>query len=515
MSKKNFYITTPLYYPNSKPHIGTLYPTVISDVFSRLMQLYGKNVVFTTGLDEHGQKIQEAAERLEKSPQEFVDEKAVIFKNEWSKWDIEYTAFARTTSESHIKAVQNWIRKLRNDGMIYKAEYEGWYSVSSEEFINERDIAERTSDGIPICPISGKTAIRLKQEAYFFKLSVYQEKLLAFYKKYPNWILPSERAEEVISFVKSGLKDLCISRSKENLQWGIPFPDDDKHVVYVWADALNGYMTSIGYGQENNEDYFDNTWPADIHVIGKEIVRFHAVYWPAFLIAGGLKLPKSLLVHGWILFDDAKMSKSLGNIVSPEELIKEYGVDKSRYYLIRHIPATRDSSFSFDDFTEKTNAELCNSLGNLVQRILSLIAKVGDPSVSCAFLSKREKELYESSLKMIEEFEKYVLQRMLHLAYASVWKYINEINAYIHETEPWKLVEKHSEFNRAASAVLHAIYQIGILVWPVMPKTAEKMFDYIGIFEFDPIIHNIESAKKEWKIDFAASAMFEPIFEKK
>ena len=318
--KKSFYITTPIYYPNAKPHIGSIYSTVLADIFARYAKLGKQNVVFLTGLDEHGQKVYQAAEKANKSPQVFVNDLADIFKAIFKRWNIDYTIFMRTTDDFHKKAIKQWIIDLQNKGFIYKSEYKGWYSVGSEAFLLEKDCELKNKEGIPICPITQKPAIWVCQEAYFFKLSFFENQLLDFFNKNPYFITPKERTEEVISFIKSGLKDLCISRLAKDLSWGIPFPNDENHVVYVWADALNNYITAIGYLQNNNE--FDQVWPCDIHVMAKDIIRFHAVYWIAFLLAADLPLPKKELVHGWLLVNNQKMSKSLDNVINPISILE-------------------------------------------------------------------------------------------------------------------------------------------------------------------------------------------------
>ena len=518
-NKKNFYITTPIYYPNAKPHIGSLYTTLLADVFSRTMQIFEKNLFFLTGTDEHGQKVFEAAEKEKKEINLFLNEIVDSFKENWKNWNINYSIFMRTTNQYHQKAVCDWIILMQEKGFIYKSNYEGWYSKDSESFLHEKDIFEKNNDGIPLDPVSKKPAIWIKQEAYFFKLSAFQDKLLKFYENNQKWIILYEKMEEIVSFVRSGLKDLCISRSKKDLSWGIPFPNDSNHVVYVWADALNNYITAIGYLQKNREEDFNSLWPADLQILGKDISRFHAVYWPAFLMASDLELPKNLLVHGWILVNNEKMSKSLGNVIDPNYLLEKYGLDKCRYFLIRHFAITQDCTFSYCDFEEKTNAELCDNLGNLIQRVLSLIKKnnnclnVNAPEK----LESDEENLYQKSLEMLNNFKKLATEDyMLHKAYHILWSYIDLVNAYIHKKEPWKLLTKNDyiNFEKTMSACLHAIRQITFLIWPIMPETAEKIANLIGLKLSKENLIYFSDLKKEWNLNFQIKNDIYPIFEK-
>lgn len=516
--KKNFYITTPIYYPNGKPHIGSLYTTLLADVFSGISKIMGKTVTFLTGTDEHGQKVYEASQKEGKDIKVFLDEIVKEFKNCWEEWNIDYSIFIRTTDEYHEEAVKKWIIKLQEKNLIYKATYEGWYSRESEAFLTEKDINEKNQEGTPLCPVSKRPAIWIKQDAYFFKLSAFQERLLKFYEENKNWIVPSERAEEIISFVKSGLKDLCISRQKNDMSWGIDFPNDSEHVIYVWADALNNYLTGVGYLQEGKEEIFNKNWPADLQIMGKDISRFHTVYWPAFLMASDLELPKKMIVHGWILVNNEKMSKSLGNVISPSYLAEKYGVDKSRYFLIRHSSITQDTSFSYEDFEEKTNAELCDNYGNLIQRVLSLVKKRGILKIER--FEYKEEELYKKSLKMLEDFTKFYEEGFLNRAYNSLWNYIDSINVYVHSNEPWKLLSENKieDFNKVIFFALNAIKQISVLVWPVTKDSAEKALKLIGIEMNKNNLINIEELK-DWGRDFdfdrsLLNNQIEPIFKK-
>ena len=365
-NQHKFYVTTPIYYPTSRPHLGHLYSTLLADVAARWHKLRGYKTFFMTGTDEHGQKIAEAAAKAHKTPKEFVDSFIDAYKELWNSYDIVYDYFARTTDEHHIKAVQQWIRQLQASGDIYKSYYTGFYCTPCETYVTEKDEQPPLEEGMaPVCGMCSRETVYIKEESYFFRLSAYQDRLLAFYEENLDFIVPAERLNEVISFVKGGLKDLSISRT--TVSWGIPFPDDPKHVSYVWADALNIYITAVGFGNEARREEFNFWWPADLQIMGKDIVRFHAVYWPAFLMATGLAEPKQLLVHGWFKVNQQKMSKSFGNVVDPQTLLSAYGADAVRYYLIRHMAITQDSEFSIIDLEQRISSDLANDLGNLLE----------------------------------------------------------------------------------------------------------------------------------------------------
>ncbi|HML19297.1 MAG TPA: methionine--tRNA ligase, partial [Candidatus Dependentiae bacterium] len=334
--KSKYFVTTPIYYVTSGPHIGSLYSTLIADVAARYHALFGDNVFFLTGTDEHGQKVAQAAAKAGVEPKAFVDKVSDEYKKMWKLYDLNYTDFIRTTDERHKKAVYKWIETVEKKGDIYKAQYDGWYCVPDETFVTDQAVDGKA----PLCPTCGRETIQLTEENYFFRLSAYQDRLLKFYKENPDFITPRERLNEVISFVESGLKDLSISRT--TVSWAIPFPKDPAHRVYVWADALMNYATAVGYGDDSKTKEFNYWWPADLHIMGKEIVKFHAAYWPAFLMAADLPLPKRLLVHGWITADGKKMSKSLGNVVDPVPLAATYGIEPVKYYLLRQLPISQD-----------------------------------------------------------------------------------------------------------------------------------------------------------------------------
>lgn len=475
--KSKFYVTTPIYYATAAPHLGTLYSTVLADVAARWHRVQGIDTFLVTGTDEYGQKVAQAAEKAGKKPKEFVDQFIAAYKDIWKEYQIDYSHFIRTTDEAHVKAVQQWLAELQEKGDIYKGSYDGWYCTPCETYLTEKDFEKDTKE--PPCPSCSRVTSWVSEECYFFKLSAYQDKLLQFYKDNPNFITPKERAAEVVSFVKGGLQDLSISRT--TISWGVPFPDDSKHVTYVWADALNNYITAIGYGQKDKKEQFEKWWPADMQVIGKDIVRFHAVYWPAFLMASGLPLPKQLLVHGWIKMGDKKMSKSLGNAIDPQELCKKYGADAVRYYLLRQLAITQDGQFTVEDLEQKISSELANDLGNLLQRMVSLAEKNNVKEVHSQTLTEKETELYTASLVMIKAVKEEMERSYFHMALNHVWKFLNQANSYFHATEPWKLAKTDKEaFMRVLSATCHALRTAGIVLWPVMPTKMEELFASLG-----------------------------------
>lgn len=478
-TNNKFYVTTPIYYVTAKPHLGSLYSTVLADVLARFNKMRGKKTFFLTGTDEHGQKIAQAAQLAGKKPQEFVDSFIQDYKTMWQAYNLDYTHFMRTTDAYHVKAVQDWIRKLREQGDIYKSFYEGWYCTPCETFVTVPE-HEKVTKG-PACTSCGRETAFVSEECYFFKLSAYQDKLLDFYKNNPDFIVPKERLNEVINFVQAGLKDLSISRT--TITWGIPFPDDPAHVVYVWADALNNYITGIGYGQQDKAKEFSSWWPADVHILGKDIVRFHAVYWPAFLMASGLPLPKKLLVHGWIKVGDQKMSKSLGNVVDPEKLYHTYGADCVRYYLLRHMSIAQDSSFNIADLEQRIAADLANDLGNLLNRTVTLAHKYEVYHVAPAQpWSEQSSALRDKCLSMVATYLHEMDNYSFHQALAAVWKFINEVNSFFHGNEPWKLAKADTKkFNEVISATVHSLYAIALVLWPVMPIKMEELLRVIGI----------------------------------
>ncbi len=476
---KKFYITTPIYYVNARPHIGHAYTTIACDTIARRQRLLGSDTYFLTGTDEHGQKIQRAAEAAGKSPQRFTDQVSAEFRALWDRMGITYDDYIRTTSDRHKRGVQELWRRIRDNGYIYKGSYTGQYCVFDEMYVE-------VGLGEP-CPECGRPTETVKEENYFFKLSAFAEPLLKLYTSQPDFIRPETRRNEVIAFVRSGLRDLSISRS--TFSWGIPVPDDPKHVIYVWLDALANYITALGYGSDDASK-FEKFWPADVHMIGKEIVRFHCVYWPAFLMAAGLPLPKSIVAHGWLLFEESKMSKSRGNIVRTETILDVLGADALRYFLLREVVFGQDGSFSFDALVQRYNSDLANGLGNLASRTLTMITRyfhgeVPYPSRGAAHTGAEDMiaALAKHSISEFHElFQQYQFSRALEIA----WALVAAVDKYIVENEPWALGEKQDEHSRSRlAAVLYtsaeALRIVTALAHPVMPEATAKIWAQMGL----------------------------------
>lgn len=510
MADKKFYITTPIYYATARPHLGTLYSTVIADVLARWNKIQNVPTYFLTGTDEYGQKVAQAAAQANMQPQPFVDQFIPAYKELWEKYYIDYTCFMRTTDDFHKQAVQKWIKQLMEKGDIYKGAYEGWYCTPCETFLTEKDFEVGIQN--PLCHTCERATDWVSEECYFFRLSAYQDKLLHFYKQNPNFIVPKERAAEVVKFVESGLQDVSISRT--TISWGIPFPDDTKHVTYVWADALNNYITAIGYGDQSKKEEFEKWWPADVQVIGKDIIRFHAIYWPAFLMASELPLPHTLLVHGWIKVGDQKMSKSKGNSIDPYLLCDEYGADVIRYYLMKQMAITQDGNFTKEDLEQKITSDLANDLGNLLQRMTALADKTGVTMIDpFSWSSQKELDLYHASLEMIDNVVVEYDRGYLHHALSYTWKFLNQVNAYFHANEPWKVAKSDKEhFTRIMSATCHSLRTVAIILWPVMPKKMEELCDAIG-WKLELNKNNIMIAKGAWNSPFIVKKG-EPLFMK-
>ena len=503
--KNKFYVTTPIYYVTAKPHLGSLYSTLLADVAARWHKLQGINTFFLTGTDEHGQKIAQAAAHAGKSPQEFVDGFVDAYKDMWHKYDIEYSHFVRTTDPGHVKAVQQWIRSLIASGDIYKGHYTGYYCTPCETYVTGVEGEE------PPCDSCGRPTQEIAEESYFFKLSAYQDRLLELYENQKDFVIPSERLNEVISFVKGGLRDLSISRT--TVKWGIPFPDDEDHTVYVWADALNNYLTAIGYGNEARQEEFAALWPADLQIMGKDIVRFHAVYWPAFLMASGLPLPEHLLVHGWIKINAQKMSKSLGNTVDPQLLLDEYGADTVRYYLTRYMAITQDSEFSTQDLERRINSDLANDLGNLLNRVIALAKKRDMYEITAPEnWNPKSLELRDQFWTTLEKYSTSMEGAYYSRALATLFKYIHEVNAYFHASEPWKLKDAQ-EFEEVISAACHSLYGIAMLLQPVMPNKMEQLLKSLGVVFELGVNHLEELDNNPWKRTFLLHAQ-DPLFKK-
>jgi methionyl-tRNA synthetase len=476
---KTFYITTPIYYVNARPHIGHTYTTLACDAVARRQRLMGSDTWFLTGTDEHGQKIQRAAEAAGKTPQKFTDEVSAQFRALWDGMGITYDDYIRTTSDRHKLGVQELWRRIRDNGYIYKGSYTGQYCVFDEMYVE-------VGQGEP-CPECGRPTETVKEENYFFKLSAFAEPLLQLYTSQHDFIRPETRRNEVIAFVRSGLRDLSISRS--TFSWGIPVPDDPSHVIYVWLDALANYITALGYGSSDTSR-FERYWPADVHMIGKEIVRFHCVYWPAFLMAARLPLPKAIIAHGWLLFEENKMSKSRGNIVRTETILDVLGADALRYFLLREVVFGQDGSFSFDALVQRYNSDLANGLGNLASRTLAMITRyfkgeVPYPSHKAAHTAEEDllAALARHTIKECNElFDEYQFSRALELA----WSLVAAVDKYIVENEPWALAERNDESSRARLATVlyssaEALRIVTALAHPVIPQATAKIWTQLGL----------------------------------
>jgi methionyl-tRNA synthetase len=510
MINNKFYVTTPIYYATAKPHLGSLYSTLLADIAAKWNKLKGKQVFFLTGTDEHGQKIALEAQKAGMQTKEFVDSFIPAYKRVWKQYHIDYNYFVRTTDKQHIAAVQQWLQDLIAKGQIYKDSYNGWYCIPDETFVTEKEISNDQQN--PPCPSCGRPTVFVSEESYFFKLSAYQDKLLNYFRENPDFVIPKERLNEVIKFIESGLKDLSISRT--TVKWGVPFPGDDKHVAYVWADALLNYVTAIGYGDKTRMQDFSLYWPADLQVMGKDILRFHAIYWPAFLMASGLPLPKHLLAHGWIKVNEQKMSKSLGNVVDPEPLAQTYGADAVRYYLASQIAITQDGEFSTQALERHINTDLVNDLGNLLNRTVTLAYKNDLYQVpKIQHFNDAAMQLHADALVMISEYEDYIEKYSFHLALARLWKFIGKVNAYFHAQEPWKLASTNKEaFAQVISATCHSLKIIGYLLWPVMPIKAQELLEHLSIAQILGS-DKIEEIKTPWHYDFYLKKAA-PLFQK-
>ncbi|HEY6971893.1 MAG TPA: methionine--tRNA ligase [Candidatus Angelobacter sp.] len=482
---QKFYITTPIYYVNARPHVGHAYTTIVCDAIARRKRMLGYDTFFLTGTDEHGQKIERSAARDGKTPKQFADEVAALYRGLFDRMKISYDDFIRTTEPRHHRGMQELFRRLKTKGLVYKGTYTGQYCVSDELYV------DGAKPGDP-CPVCGHPTETVSEENYFFKLSEFADKLLAHYQEHPQFIRPETRRNEVIAFVKSGLRDLSVSRS--TVKWGIPVPRDPSQVIYVWLDALSNYCTAIGFGSRNEAEQkkFQHYWPADVHMIGKEIIRFHCVYWPAFLMAADLPLPKSIIAHGWLLFEESKMSKSRGNIVRAESVIDVLGNDALRYFLLREVVFGQDGSFSFDALVQRYNSDLANDLGNLASRTLTMITRyfkgtVPYPSPTVA-KKPSDDQIRAQALAAITEFGQYFDDYQFSRALETAWSLISSVNKYLVEQEPWIVAEKEGEESRARLATIlytaaEVLRIVTALVYPVIPESAGKIWSQLGLGE--------------------------------
>ena len=478
MSDKNFYITTPIYYPSGNPHMGHAYSSIIADIFARFKRLEGLDVFFLTGTDEHGLKIQREAEKNQKDTKVFCDEITKKFKDLTKTLNLSNNDFIRTTEKRHLDSVTEIWNRLVASGDIYLDKYRGWYSVSDEAYYDKDEI--QTIDGNKVSISSGSTVDWVEEDSYFFKLSAWQDKLLEFYKKYPKFISPKSRKNEVINFVTKGLKDLSVSRT--SFSWGIKVPKNNKHVIYVWLDALTNYISALNF-PNTDDKLFKKFWPASVHIIGKDILRFHAIYWPAFLMAAKIELPLKIYGHGWILSDDKKMSKSLGNILDPLEIIKKYGIDQLRYYLIKEVSLGNDGNISLENLKNCINNDLANNYGNLCQRVFSFIDKNCNNKIPKPDkLTTIDNQLLNNLKKQLPILIEDINNQELNSYLKKIINFSFEANKYFNDLQPWSLKKTDiSRMNTILFTIVEQIRNISILLNPIIPIATNKILDSINL----------------------------------